>query len=421
MSAVPEDAPARTWPPKKGDLERLYLVEKLSAAKIARVYGLRYKNPKVAESTILYQLKKNGIKRRDPAEHVRKVTDEMVGRWVERYEAGESLKRIAGSSVSPVTVFLHLRKRGVKLRDKVEAQIRAVTKYRRTPFRGDAIERAYLMGLRYGDLDAVRHGRAIRVRVSTTHPAMSDLFESLFSSHGYVHRYARESKLTPGYEWTLEVDLDATFEFLLDKPPISELEPLNDKEFLGFLAGIFDSEGTVHLHKKKKWYGPEVWITNSDSGLINTIATRLKVLGYHTYVSWVQQKLDRGGISGRSLIGRVYVLRFSEVRQLLSSLPSRHREKLLRTDLLMRVSSVSRSADLREMVHDWKEVSNEIRREVRAFVESARAAVASGHPENYLSGPDSSEKLGISPDFRLESESSSNGRTPQANNSAPSR
>lgn len=76
------------WPPKKVDLERFYLVEKLSAARIAEVYGLKYKNPKVAESTILYQLKRNGIKRRDRAEHIRKVTDAMVDDWVRRYQAG---------------------------------------------------------------------------------------------------------------------------------------------------------------------------------------------------------------------------------------------------------------------------------------------------------------------------------------------
>lgn len=67
-----------TWPPTKGDLERFCLVERLSAAKIAKAYGLKYKSPKVAESTALYHLKKNRIERRDPAQHIRKVTAEMA-------------------------------------------------------------------------------------------------------------------------------------------------------------------------------------------------------------------------------------------------------------------------------------------------------------------------------------------------------
>jgi hypothetical protein len=64
--------------------------------KIAKVYDLKYKNPKVAESTILYQLKRNGIERRDPAEHTRKVTVEMVNEWVKRYQAGVAQDHLRG-------------------------------------------------------------------------------------------------------------------------------------------------------------------------------------------------------------------------------------------------------------------------------------------------------------------------------------
>src|ERR1700730_7424353 len=82
------------WPPLGEDLRRLYLEQKLSALKIARVYGLTYASAKTAESTILYHLKRNGIARRDPAAHIRKVTDTMVDEWMLRYQKGESLKQI---------------------------------------------------------------------------------------------------------------------------------------------------------------------------------------------------------------------------------------------------------------------------------------------------------------------------------------
>ncbi len=64
--------PGLVWPPRKEDLERLYLGERLSASRIARAYGLRYASAKTAESTMLYHLKRNGIPRRDAAAHVRK-------------------------------------------------------------------------------------------------------------------------------------------------------------------------------------------------------------------------------------------------------------------------------------------------------------------------------------------------------------
>jgi hypothetical protein len=194
------------WPPNKEDLLRLYVEQKLSAAKIAESYGLKYANPKSGETLVLYHLKKFGIARRDKAEHVRKVTEEMVDQWARRYQGGASLKGIADDKIDAVTVWNHLTKRGVKVRDKVEAQIAAVSKYERRPFSGDALEKAYLMGLRYGDLHVVRHGRAIRVRVSTTHPAMAKLFESLFSPYGHIQHYPRKASLT-GHEWSLECEI----------------------------------------------------------------------------------------------------------------------------------------------------------------------------------------------------------------------
>jgi hypothetical protein len=124
------------WPPLAEDLKRLYLEQKLSASKIAKVYGLSYASAKTAESTIPYHLKRNGIARRDPAAHVRKVTDSMVDDWILRYQKGESLKQIAGTLVDPVTVFNHLHKRGLSLRDKVEAQIKAVSKFEKVPVFG---------------------------------------------------------------------------------------------------------------------------------------------------------------------------------------------------------------------------------------------------------------------------------------------
>ena len=82
--------PALSWPPNKEDLERLYLGGRPSARRIAELYGLarRYKTPEVAESTVLYQLRKNGIERRDPAEHIRKATETVVDDRVARYLTG---------------------------------------------------------------------------------------------------------------------------------------------------------------------------------------------------------------------------------------------------------------------------------------------------------------------------------------------
>ena len=368
------------WPPKKKDLERLYLDEKLSAAKIAKVYSLKYKNPKVAESTVLYQLKRNGIKRRDPAEHIRKVTEELVDEWVRGYQTGESLKEIAGEEYSATTIMVHLRKRGVKRRDKVEAQIRAVTKYEKRPFRGDSVEEAYLMGLRYGDLDAVRHGRAIRVRVSTTHPAMANLFESIFSPYGHVLRYPRTAPFT-GYEWTLEVDLDRSFEFLLEKPSMQDLDSLTPSEILSFLAGIFDAEGTIYLHRKGFGAGFESSIANGDSHLINLISKWLGALGFHPSVESAAQDPFRLGYLSEGMILRVSLFRKSEVCNFLGIISLRHKEKISKRDFVLRSACVEETRIGTTVIHDWEILTLGIRNERNMFVEKAKLAMQAELPE----------------------------------------
>ena len=375
-------ADALVWPPKKEDLERLYLVERLSASKIAKVYGLKYKNPKVAESTVLYQLKKNGIVRRDPVEHVRKVTEKAVDEWVLRYSKGESLKRIAGGSVDPVTVWNHLKRRGVALRNKVEAQIEAVTKYERKPFQGDALERAYLMGLRHGDLDVVRHGRAVRVRVSTTHPAMAGLFESVFSSYGHVARYARTAPFT-GYEWTLECDLDASFEFLLEKPRNEDLRRLNKQQFSAFLSGFFDAEGAIYLHRKRFGWGYEVTLSNNDAELLNLIASRLSLLGFHPSVRTNDQDPSRLGYHKEGRATRMSIFRQFEVCELLRQLALRHGEKVRKARFVCdRICSNFLHVSKVE-VDDWTILIDEIRKSRDKFVAEARAQVLRNHPAKH--------------------------------------
>ena len=361
------------WPPKKEDLGRLYLVERLSAASIARVYGLRYKNPKVAESTVLCNLKRHGIKRRDPAEYIRKVTEEAVDDWARRYQAGESLKEIAGAFVTPTTVWIHLRRRGLVLRDKVQAQIKAVTKYEKKAFRGDKVEKAYLMGLRYGDLDVVRHGRAIRVRVSTTHPAMAELFDHLFAPYGHVFRYPRKTNLTM-FEWTLECDLDQSFEFMLKKIPLAILRQLSNLEFRAFLSGMIDAEGTIYLHKKEYGDQFELSLSNTDDEVIKTIAHRLLSLGYHPRVGSWKQDSNRLGYPKEGKITRLDLSFREEIYRLLRALKLRHREKVAKAHfILTRVYESCVAVGVEER-QDWEGVIEGIKRERDDFVNSAGLA-----------------------------------------------
>ena len=364
-----------SWPPRKEDLQRLYVERHLSAMRIANVYGLKYASPKTAESTVLYHLKRNGIVRRDAADHVRKVSPAMVDEWIRRYQNGESLKRIAGKEVDAVTVWNHLKARGIILRDKVEAQIKAVSKYDRRPFDGNEVERAYLTGLRYGDLNVVRHGRAIRVRVSTTHPAMAELFEALFSPYGHVFRYPRRAELT-GFEWSLECDLDHGFGFLLEKARIDAIDSLSAMEFFAFLAGFFDAEGSIYLHWKSSRFSPELSLSNTDDPLLRCINERLVGVGISPNLRQDRQREGRIGGTSASTIWKVKIWRFEDVKRLLVVLGFKHSEKLEKKRLALGLTQPPMTSTNLEIWKKWDDLGREIRRGCQEFIRRAEIQVS---------------------------------------------
>lgn len=342
--------------------------------KISRIYGLKYPNPKSGESMVLWYLRKFGIQRRDPAEHIRKVTEETVDGWELRYQKGESLKEIAGDIVSPVTVWNRLRQRGVKLRDKVEAQIAAVSKYEKHPFGGKESDKAYLCGFAMGDLNIVQHGRAVRARTTTTHPAMAQLFEQLFAPHGKIHIYPRRAKWS-AYEWSLEVDLDSSFMFLfgLNYEGIRRFADQRNL-FLSFVAGFFDAEGSIYFHRKSKRLAPECSITNTNHKLLKLIQECLSLNGIHS-------KLDRRRSRGRvNEIGAsvdvldLRIWRFDDVMLFLKQLPLRHPEKNAKSKLISGIQLPLPSSMNDPIGEAWEQLLNHIRLDSDAFVDEARMA-----------------------------------------------
>src|SRR3989454_6649939 len=151
-------------------------------------------------------------------------TKQKIRRFLQRlhHEERISLSDIAkliGNKTSGYTSWL-TRQLGIQPRDFEEARLAGihtkVRKYERMPFDGTDEDKAYLLGLRHGDLSAsVPFGDAIRVSTSTTHPAMAELFTKLFSPYGHVYQHPRYKKDTNTYEWNLNSILDQSFDFLL--------------------------------------------------------------------------------------------------------------------------------------------------------------------------------------------------------------
>lgn len=366
------------WPPKRDDLQRLYCEQKLSAAKIARAYGLKYPNPKSGETLVLYHLKKFGIARRGKTDHIRKVTEEMVEDWVKRYRAGESLKQIAADKVDAVTVWNHLRKHGVSLRGKVEAQIKAVTIHHKVPFGGSEVERAYIYGLALGDFHCVRHGRSIRARLGTTHPAMIALFCELLSPHGPVYKYPKRSNLT-GFEWNLDCDLDPSFSFLLEPEGWLGWIGGSDEKFLAFLAGFFDADGSVYFHRKAGAGGFELTLTNMNRDLLECVSTRLRKMGFSPKLRPDPQSPNRGVKNGKDSIFRLALWRYEEVTRLLRLLPLSNPEKVAKAQVALSLRYGSSPAQRTEVVERWTQLSNSIKLERDECVREASRVFQDRH------------------------------------------
>jgi len=366
------------WPPRREDLLRFYEVEGLSAARIANLYGLKHPNPKSSETLVLYHLKKFGIRRRDPADHVRKITEETANEWATRYASGESLKQIAGPGTSPATVWNHLKKRGVVLRDKVDAQIKAVTIHHKLPFCGSEVERAYIYGLSLGDFLCVRHGRSVRARLGTTHPAMIALFCELLSSYGPIYKYPKKSNLT-GFEWNLDCDLDPSFSFLLDPQGWLGLMGESDEKFLAFLAGFFDADGSVYFHKKAGAGGFELTLTNMNRDLLECISTRLRKMGFSPKLRLDPQNPNRGVKNGKDSIFRLALWRYGEVARLLGLLPLRNPEKVGKAQIALSLQYGSPPSQRTEVVERWTQLTNSIKLERDECVREASRVFQERH------------------------------------------
>jgi LAGLIDADG-like domain len=366
-----ETAANLTWPPTKEDLERLYVDEHLSAMKISKQYGLVYPNPKSGETLILYHLKRHGVSRRDAAEHIRKVTEETVDEWVKRYEAGESLKQIAGEEVNPVTVFNHLRKRGLQLRDKVEAQIKAVTKHPRREFSGDQPDMAYMLGFARGDLWVTTHGRAVRVRGGSTHPAFIELFHELFAGYGKVYLYPKKAKLTD-HEWSMDVDLDHSFRFLLERD-MSTFEGImtDTRLFMNYLAGFFDAEGSIFYHRKGNGGAFELSISNNDLVLLERIKAHLVLTGYSPTISKVAQTQSSRVIQGQPYIWQLRIWRHDEVSAILRNMPLRHSEKTAKRAIALDLPAWPSGEARSQVLIRWSALLEKIENEVKDSINQA--------------------------------------------------
>jgi len=213
----------------------------------------------------------------------------------------------------------------------------------RGAFSGNEKERAYLMGLRAGDVNAFRQSSQVVVgRVSTTHQAMLELFQQTFAPYGQCIMEPRKVFLT-GYDWQIRVQLNNSFEFLIDEPIRVPTERVLLYEFL---AGLSDSDGCWCLFEDKGKTACAFMISSQSKNLLTQLKKALEKECFHVYLYRDREKgatKTMRGVAGTREIRltkdswRLDIHRREEVRVLARRLLplSRHREKIQKMCLIL--------------------------------------------------------------------------------------
>jgi len=247
---------------------------------------------------------------------------------------------------------------------------RPLLRYPRAKFSGDSKEKAYMLGLRYGDLYAARYKKGIVISTTTTHPAMAELFWSTFRGYGRIYMHPFFNRVNNGHQWVLRVVVHDSFSFILDKPSKPPNWALSKDNFLHFVAGFFDAEGSIVIttrirHGRWRVIETSLTISNTRKSLLRMIGARLR--DYHPVLELNRRKgpdtSAYGGMRRRSQ-WTLIVRRRIAVEHLLEEWKIRHPEKIMKSNIALAALRGCSYASVKSSV---KALRLRIAREVEAF------------------------------------------------------
>jgi len=245
-------------------------------------------------------------------------------------------------SVTYPTVIYWMKKRGV--------HTRGVRKYETRPFDGNELEKAYVMGLRLGDLNVRAHRRQILARTSTSHPAMLELFRNIFQRYSHVHQFSMfNPKKKPHFDWQIYALLDKSFDFLLSKAAPDDTLTNEDK-FYAFLAGYTDAEGCILITPNGNGLRFYFQVAAEDKRTLFVIANKLREAGYHFTLRISAKKGENYGRKYNKNYWELRIATKADVIKLLERLALRHQEKIKWKKLVLKMREVKMWSDVKEEV-----------------------------------------------------------------------
>lgn len=239
-------------------LEKLYRDDGLSTYKIATKY-------KCDPKTVYRYLKLYGISTR-PRKRI------LLSRTTLRRlytKERKSLKDIADRhEYSPAGILKKLKQFSITRRSAFEANIKHI----KNDFDKGAVERAYLIGFRIGDLGVRRRGNLIYISSGTTKVAQSRLIRNLFYKYGPVWISRNKSMKS----MNISCSLNNSFSFLIPKHQrIPKWVMRSQTVFFSFVAGYTDAEGNICIANKRARFR----LRSCDRGILRDIHSGFRSYG----------------------------------------------------------------------------------------------------------------------------------------------
>jgi hypothetical protein len=255
------------------------------------------------------------------------------------------------------------------------------------PFDGTDEDKAYLLGLRHGDLSVSRPWEGVvRVSTSTTHPAMAQLFRSLFEPYGHVYQIPRYKKDTKTYEWNVDVILDDTFSFLLKGfEEVKDWIRESETRVIAYLSGFLDAEGSILVTRNVRG-GIVIFVDyfNEYRPILEWIADRAHGMGLGTSIR-LNKPIGKGTtgflLNHNSEYWQMSIYSAKGIQGLIRKLRVRHPEKIARREIALSVTERMSYQDIANVVISLRA---KIKADVAQFVELAEETYLKKHPSSVL-------------------------------------
>jgi len=330
----------------KEKIKDMYWDKRLSLEKIAKDMGVSPGT--IRKNMILYRIERRASRKRDLKKPNKKEIEKLY------FDNNLGIGGIKKSLDVGLTTFYRWLKE-----EKIKPSRRF--KYQKVDFSNDPKEKAYILGLIAGDIHARKHCKQILAELTTTHPAMINLFYSVFGEYGTPKRYIKYNKITKRYEWKAYILLNNSFEFMLQK----SLD-IDNKYFYDFLAGFFDCEGCLHIYDNHGYVGLSLLIYNSNKEILEVIKNRLEKDRFHPKLSRFFEK-GKETTNNYCRGADLWVVRLhtnKEVVSLMDKMPIKHKEKIDKLNIAMYIDN-KRWKDISEQVDKLR---INIKNEVKEFI-----------------------------------------------------